>query len=48
MPSKITTPVAFRIHRDILPVIKRRAVKRRMTISEYLRKFVEYDATRRR
>jgi len=48
MPSIITTPVAFRIHRDILLILKRRAIKRHMTVSEYLRRFVEYDATRRR
>ena len=43
-----TQVVAFRLPKEVFAIVQRRAVKRRMTIAQYLRRFVEYDATRRR
>ena len=48
MPSTITTPVAFRLPNNVLDIVKRRAKKRGLRVSEYLKAFLTYDARRKR
>ena len=43
-----TTVVAFRLPNDVLVIVKRRAIKRGMTIAEYLRWFITTDILRKR
>lgn len=48
MPSKRTKPVTFRLPKEVVAIVERRAKKQGLKLSEYLRKFVTYDALRRR
>ncbi len=46
--SKTTTPVAFRLPNEAYEIVSRRAEKQGLKISDYLKKFITYDARRKR
>lgn len=49
MPSKITTPVVFRLPNKVLDIARRRIKGKRSrweTVGEYLRDMIIYDLTR--
>ena len=46
--SSKTKTIAFRLPMDVIKIIERRAIKKKIKSSEYLRNFVIYDARRRR
>ena len=46
--SSKTVAVALRVPTEAYRIIKRRADKRELTIAHYIRRFIEYDAMRRR
>jgi len=43
-----TIPVATRLSESVYAIIKRRANKRAMKVSEYIRWLITYDAMRKR
>lgn len=47
-PSHITKAIAFRLENDVYDIAERRAKKKKILLSEYLKRFVTYDARRRR
>jgi len=47
MISTKTTPVAFRLDNEVYDILKRRAEAQGITPSEYLKKRVSYDLTRK-
>jgi len=46
--SKTTTPVAFRLGNESYGIVSRRAEKQGLKVSGYLKKFITYDARRKR
>jgi len=46
MPSKATKPVAFRVPNEVYNILVRRAKRKRIGLSEYLRRKAVYDATK--
>ena len=43
-----TKVVAYRLENDVYSIVERRAGKRKVKVSEYLKNLVSYDARRRR
>lgn len=46
--SHKTVPVALRLDLKVYNIIKRRSDKQGLKVGEYLRRFLEYDANRKR
>jgi len=48
MISSTTKSIAFRLPIDACTILERRAAKKGIKVSEYLKRFVTYDARRKR
>lgn len=48
IPSSTTKPLALRLPNEVVTVLKRRAEKQGMKVSEYLKRRVIYDVKRKR
>ncbi len=46
--SSKTKTIAFRLPNDVYNIVERRARKQKIKVSEYLKRHITYDATRRR
>ena len=46
--SKTTRVLTVRLPNDVVDIIVRRATKRKLKASEYLRRYLEYDTRRKR
>jgi len=47
-PSKTTKAIATRLPVDVYEVIERRAKRKGVKVSEYLKQFITYDTRRKR
>ncbi len=48
MVSHATKTIACRLNNEVYGIIERRAKKKGIKVSEYLKRFVSYDARRKR
>jgi len=47
-PSSTTKTIAFRLENDVYNIVERRAKKKSIKPGEYLKRWVTYDARRKR